>query len=83
LLYKGNENAESDKFNRAPAILFDRYQRTLGVFVTTSDQENPEGEYLLSTSSIPNQRWTHITVLRLNQKLRLYINGILDTAINT
>jgi len=53
------------------------------VFVsTTADQTYPEGEYLISNSIIPYERWTHVGIIRLDKRLRLYINGIMDS-VNT
>eukprot|EP00753_Platysulcus_tardus_P015066 PLAT4752.1.p2 GENE.PLAT4752.1~~PLAT4752.1.p2 ORF type:complete len:388 (+),score=184.41 PLAT4752.1:30-1166(+) len=77
LLHKG---AASDEM--APALMLDRRDGQLKFVVSTDSGEYPEGEYALSTARLPVQRWTHVALVRLPHKLRLYVNGILD-AVNT
>ena len=84
LLQKGNDDEEAGTFERTPAILFDRHDRAIRVYITTTENTDfPEGEYLESNSRLPYQRWHHITVIRSTQKTKLYINGIFDTVNST
>ena len=84
LLYKGNEDKAKNENARAPAILLDRKERTIKVTVsTTANDTTTEGESITSNSRLPFNRWVHIGVVRLDKKIRLYVNGILDSVLQT
>eukprot|EP00742_Colponemidia_sp_Colp-10_P000203 GILJ01000231.1.p1 GENE.GILJ01000231.1~~GILJ01000231.1.p1 ORF type:complete len:402 (-),score=42.09 GILJ01000231.1:91-1296(-) len=81
LVQKGVDDNQKKTYDRSPAIFFDRRERALKAFVTTTEnQDFPQGEFALSNARIPYQRWTHIAVVRLDKKIRLYVNGILDVS---
>jgi len=82
LLVKGSKNKE--KSEQTPAILFDKKERTLKVAVTTTENDaETEGEFINSKAKLSYNRWTHIAVVRQERKLKLYVNGILDSVIQT
>mmetsp|Transcript_11437 Transcript_11437/g.9835 ORF Transcript_11437/g.9835 Transcript_11437/m.9835 type:complete len:192 (+) Transcript_11437:575-1150(+) len=52
-------------------------------FTTTANGTKTGGEYVESNAHIPYQKWTHITVIRAESRVKLFINGILDAVIIT
>ncbi|AFZ80352.1 hypothetical protein BEWA_032050 [Theileria equi strain WA] len=64
--------------SQSPTILLYPYDNRLSVRVETT-VGNVEG--LSSNSSIPQRRWTHISVVAKEDSLKLYVNGMLDNSI--
>lgn len=84
IIQKGSDDESTNSYERTPGIFFDRDQRRLQVFITTTESEDyPEGEYVLSNARIPYNRWTHIVVIRSTLKIKLYVNGIFDSFNST
>lgn len=82
VLQKGLDDPENGDYKRTPGVFLDRLDRLLRVFVSTSeDTAFPMGEHVESNARIPIRRWTHLTVIRTEHRIRLYVNGILD-AVN-
>jgi len=80
IIYKGFENAGSNVYERAPAVFLDRELRKLAIFVsTTASGTFPEGEFIISNAILQYGKWAHIGIIRLDKRLRLYVNGVLDT----
>jgi hypothetical protein len=77
-LQRGNDNPVEKKYNRSPGIYFDRKDKNLVLFTSTSDKDNNEGESLTSNAKITYQRWLHISLVKESGKIKLYVNGILD-----
>jgi len=82
IIYKGIENDVEGTYERAPAIFIDRELRSLTVYVSTTSTAAPQGEYVSSNAQLPYERWTHVALIRVDKRLRLYINGIMDS-VNT
>lgn len=59
-------------------MFFNRKDRALRIFLSTSDGSHEEGEQLTSNARIPLEKWTHIAITRTDSLLNLYVNGILD-----
>ena len=51
------------------------------IYLKTNAENVTEGEILVSNAKIANQRWLHISVVKANNNLKLYVNGILDSQI--
>jgi hypothetical protein len=83
ILQKGSDDESSGVYQRSPAIFLNRENRSLQVFITTTETEFVEGESVLSNARLPYNRWTHVSVLRSTQKVKLYVNGILDSSNST
>jgi len=84
LLIKGNLDTTNNEYAQAPAIMLNPKDRTLLIATTTTEKDvGTEGETLTSNSRIPYNKWTHIGLVRLDKKVRLYVNGILDSVIQT
>lgn len=79
---RGKDDLFNKVFKRSPALYYDRVQKYLKVFVSTSSQDDPQGESMTSHSRINPQRWVHIGLVKSENKLKLYINGILDNTLN-
>ena len=78
-IHKGNDY--NDKYERYPAILYDRQEKNLNIIIKTNNNDNKEGEKLISISKFYPQKWHHIALIKDNKKLSLYINGIPDNSI--
>ena len=50
---------------------------------TTYTSKFPEGEHTLSNARLNHGRWTHISIVRDEKKIKLYVNGILDSIAPT
>jgi hypothetical protein len=82
LMQKGLEDDSVQSYNRTPSIHYDRNDRGLRAYVSTTDSVDfPMGEYVESNARLPKNRWAHIAVVRTEKRIKLYVNGILD-AVN-
>lgn len=78
LFQRGNDDLFSKKFQRSPALYYDRKEKSLKFYVKTKNEELIQGESLTSNARITTQRWLHIAIVKIDNKLKLYVNGILD-----
>jgi hypothetical protein len=81
LLQRGEDNLNDKEYQRGPALYFDRKDRSLKVYVSTSDKDSEKGESLSSNGKVTLQRWLHIAVTKSQNIIKLYINGILDSKV--
>ena len=81
LIQRGNDDLYAKNYHRAPGIYLDRKLKNLKVYIKTSNPDKPLGELLVSNVKVANQRWLHITVTKSYNKVKLYVNGILDSQI--
>jgi hypothetical protein len=79
LLQRGVDDEENKKYERAPGLFFDRKTKKLRINISTT--ENTEGDYLESNCRVTSQRWLHIGIVKFDNKLKLYVNGILDAQV--
>eukprot|EP01067_Filipodium_phascolosomae_P009043 Filipodium_phascolosomae@DN7967_c0_g1_i1.p1 len=72
ILRKGGSSSEV-----TPSLMFDMTKRSIIAHVSTSAHvdEGPR-----SMGQIPLKRWTHVAMTVSHETLKLYINGVLDTA---
>jgi hypothetical protein len=78
-IQRGEDNLVEKKFTRSPGLYFDRKDRHMVVFTTTTDKDNHEGESMTSNAKVTQQRWLHVSlVMSEGKNLKLYVNGILD-----
>ncbi|GBE59735.1 concanavalin A-like lectin glucanase family protein, putative [Babesia ovata] len=63
---------------QSPTVLLYPLSNKLSVRVSTEDSAN---EGLTSNAAIPLRRWTQLTVVAKGKTLKLYVNGMLDSAI--
>jgi len=82
-LQRGDDDLSSKVFKRAPALYYDRKEKTLRLFVKTTKIDSQQGESVTSNSSISAQKWLHIGVVKIGMNLRIYVNGILDNEVTT
>jgi hypothetical protein len=82
LLQRGNDDLFSKIYQRSPAIYYDRKDKNLKLFMKTANEELNQGEVLTTNAKVTTQRWLHIAVNKLDTKVRIYVNGILDAAFN-
>jgi len=81
LIQRGDDDLYTKIYQRGPAIYLDRQTKNLKIYIKTTNPENPQGEILLSNAKIANQRWLHIALTKSNNKIKLYVNGILDSQL--
>ena len=81
LIQKGDDDLFAKTYQRGPAIYFDRQSKNLKVIVKTGNEENPEGEALISKSRLLPQKWFHIGLVKNATSLILYVNGIKDSEL--
>jgi hypothetical protein len=80
-IQRGEDDLVEKKYQRSPGIYFDRKDKNFVIFTTTSDKDNTEGETLTSNAKITYQRWLHVSLVKDGNKLKLYVNGILDAQV--
>lgn len=78
IIQRGNDDLYAKSFQRAPALYLDRSSKNLKFYVKTNAEDQTQGEVLTSNAKVTNQRWLHIALLKTDNKLKLYVNGILD-----
>lgn len=66
-------------YYRSPALFLSGDGSLQIVVSTTESAKHPEGEKTISNARIPQGRWTHLTIVRSEYKIKLYVNGILDS----
>lgn len=81
LFQKGKDDYIGKVFKRSPAIYLDREEKTINLRFTTSSISDPEGELIVSKTKINFSRWIHIGIIKSNNGVKLYMNGILDSEI--
>jgi hypothetical protein len=83
LIQKGKDDLSSKKYSRFPAIYYDRKDKFLKIIVKTNNQEPEriEGESIITNSKINNQKWMHISLIKKDKIIKLYVNGILDNTL--
>lgn len=75
ILHKGASNDE-----KSPSLVIDSATRGLRFVSSTSNTQAPDGEDVAAFARVPVGRWTHIAVVREEQKSTIYVNGVLDAA---
>jgi len=73
IVHKGERDRD-----RTPMLLLEAQTRGVEFFVSTTDENQPRGERVFSTTFVPLRSWTHIAGCVEGRSLRLYLNGILD-----
>ncbi|KAH0481181.1 MAG: hypothetical protein KVP17_001945 [Porospora cf. gigantea B] len=84
IIHKGHETVSPPSVVAMPAVFIDVKTRQLKVVLSTEHLPSPmQGEFLTSNSRLLPKRSYHIAVVRFEQRLRLYVNGVLDSTILT
>ncbi len=81
LVQKGKDDLFAKTYQRKPAIYYDRKDKNLKFYIKTANQDYPQGKYMTSNAKVTAQRWLHIGLVKINNKLKLYVNGILDSQL--
>lgn len=82
LIQKGNDDLSSKTYQRNPAIYYDRKDKKVSVYIKANNRkEDPQGEVIISNGKLFQNRWYHIAVVKNNNKVYLYLNGLLDSQI--
>jgi len=79
LIQRGNDDLFAKNYQRSPALYYDRKDKNLKLYLKTANDDSPQGESLLSNAKVTSQRWLHISLVKMDTKLKLYVNGILDS----
>lgn len=81
LFQKGKDDYIGKVFKRSPAIYLDREEKTLNLRFSTSSITDPEGELIISNTRLNFSRWIHIGLIKNNNGVKLYMNGVLDSEL--
>lgn len=81
LFQKGKDDYIGKVFKRSPAIYLDREEKTLNLRFSTSSISDPEGELIISNTKLNFSRWIHIGLIKNNNGVKLYMNGVLDSEL--
>jgi hypothetical protein len=80
LMQRGNDDLFSKTYQRGPALYYDRKEKNLKLFIKTAIESSIQGENLKSNAKVTSQRWLHISLVKMDTKLKIYVNGILDSS---
>lgn len=81
LVQVGDDDKFNKLYNRKPAVYLNRKTGLLNIYITSSDSKQPQGELLTSKGKIQPGRWLHIAIVKETDKVKLYLNGILDSEL--
>lgn len=82
IMQQGKDDLFAKTYKRFPAFYLDRKEKNLKVIISTKNSiKFPEGEDLISRTRIAMQRWYNIAIIKIDNKIKLLINGILDGEI--
>jgi hypothetical protein len=85
IIQKGKDDLFSKTYNRFPSIYLDRKNRALKTYIKTQNKaanlELNEGASFISNSKIKQQKWMHISLVKKEKILTLYVNGIKDNSL--
>lgn len=81
IIHKGIMREDAQE--AAPAILFNPKDGRIKVVLGTSKTMSVAGEEMQSNSRLRPHAWYHISVVRHINRLRLYVDGILDSTFVT
>jgi hypothetical protein len=79
LIQRGKDDLFSKTYQRSPALYYDRKVKNFKFYVKTNNEEEAQGESLQSNARVTTQRWLHIAMVKTDNKIKLYVNGILDS----
>ena len=84
IFQKGKDDDLEKVWLRAPGLFISGEDGSLKVVVSSTETGKfPEGEKTISNARIPQGRWTHLAIVRDEKKIKLYVNGILDSIAPT
>jgi len=83
LIQRGDDDLSSKIFRRAPALYYDRKEKTIRLYVKTTNSDITNGESVTSNATISPQRWLHIGIIKSGYIIKIYVNGILDNEVTT
>ena len=72
---------KDNNYERYPAIYYDRQEKNLNIYIKTNNNDDIQGEKLISLSKFFPQKWYHISLVKENKNLKLYVNTIPDNSI--
>jgi len=78
ILQKGDDDLFNKSYSRLPAIFFDRKDKNFKIYTKTNLQNLNQGESFNSNAKVTSDKWYHIALIKKNEKLFFYVNGILD-----
>lgn len=81
LIHKGNDDLVAKKYQRNPAIYYDRKNKKVSVYIKTDNREELQGERIESKGGLLPNKWYHIAVVQNNNNVYLYLNGLLDSQL--
>eukprot|EP00918_Siedleckia_nematoides_P013163 GHVU01028720.1.p1 GENE.GHVU01028720.1~~GHVU01028720.1.p1 ORF type:complete len:195 (+),score=23.22 GHVU01028720.1:2189-2773(+) len=83
VIYKGTMRGTTAEYSAKPGIFVDPRTGRIKVSVSTTAASLGKAEYLVTNGRARHHAWTHVAVVRHVTRLRVYINGILDSTMLT
>lgn len=83
VIHKGVVDTNAKKIAATPSIAVDPKSGRVKVTLSTSATSSKQAEYITTNGRLKYRTWTHVAVTRHMTRLRVYMNGILDSTILT
>lgn len=84
ILQRGSDSLENSpkRCQRLPAIFFNSKNKGLLVYLNTyNEQDDKEGEFIISNGGANYKRWINITLMKSDLMMSLFLNGSLDSKL--
>lgn len=78
IILKGEDNPNSNFFNRGPGIFINQKTGKISAYYETKENPHSKGMFAETYGKVKEGRWTHITIIFALNEIKIYLNGLLD-----